>query len=103
MVGARTTDCHGPGPHGTVPQIRSRRRSGHGRLQKNLHLADAHSAGVRCRDCLLREGATEQDVVERLQRDTTARPQHNPLDHNGDVGHGETKFRWAFWVTLCAR
>jgi hypothetical protein len=63
VAGAHTTDCHGPGRHGTVPQVRSRGSSGDCRLQKFFHLADARSAGVRCRDCL-KEGAREQGVVE---------------------------------------
>ena len=64
-AGLHTTDRHG-----TVPRARARRGVGHCRLQKNLRLADVHSAGVRCRDCLLRGGAREQDVGEQLQRET---------------------------------
>lgn len=69
-AGLRTTDRHGTCCRGTVSRARARRGVGHCRLQKNLRLADVHSAGVHCRDCLLRGGAREQDVGEQLQRET---------------------------------
>jgi hypothetical protein len=55
----RATDCHG-----TVPNVRTRRSSDEGRREHNLHLADTHSCGARCRDFLLGEGAKGRyDVV----------------------------------------
>jgi hypothetical protein len=65
VVGLRTTDCHGTDCPDAVPSVHNRRSSYHCRRQRNLHLADAHSAGARCHDCLLRvpEGTRERCVV----------------------------------------